>query len=230
MDKGKKKELLLKYEGVLSRIYRLFGRNAVRVAPGNSVSLGNAFMSRCTVSVAGKGNVVEIQPGLTRLRNTSISISGSGCKVVIGKGSNLKGANLCIQDDNGQIILGEHVTVSGNTELAAIEGTKISVGADCLFSAQINLRTGDSHSILDSESGKRINPSKDIVVGEHVWVGNDVKLLKGFSIGAHSIIATGSVLSEGSYPSHCIVGGTGHGRILKEGIDWTPERIPCNDK
>lgn len=226
MDNSKKKSLVLKYERVLSRLYRLVGGNAVRVASGNHVDLGNAFMTRCSVSVSGKDNTIEFEPGLTRLSGCSVSIRGSGCRIVIGAGSNLKSASLCIEDDNGQILIGRHVTVSGTTEMAAIEGTRIQIGADCLFSAQIHLRTGDSHSIIDASSGKRINPSKDIQVGGHVWIGNDVKLLKGVRIGSHSIVGTGAVLSEGEYPSHSIIGGLGHGRVLKEGIDWTPERLP----
>ena len=226
MEKNRIKALVLKHERVLSRLYRLLGRNVIRVARGSTFNVGNAFMKRCTVSVSGKDNTVEIQPGLTRLENCSVSIHGSGCRIVIGAGSNLKCANLCVQDDNGRILIGNHVTVSGTTEMAAIEGTSIEIGDDCLFSAQIQLRTGDSHSILDKASGKRINPSKDIHIGEHVWIGPDVKLLKGVRVGSHSIVGTGAVLSEGEYPSNCIVGGLGHGRVLKEGIDWTPERLP----
>ena len=134
-------------------------------------------------------------------------------------------AHLVIENDKGSIVLKRHVTISGQTEIAVIEGIKVTIGEDCLFSAQINIRTGDSHSILDQETGKRINPSQDVTIGDHVWVGNDVKILKGVKIGEHSIVGTGAILSRGDYPSHSIIGGIGHGKVLKTGIDWCPQRI-----
>lgn len=88
-----------------------------------------------------------------------------------------------------------------------------------------NFRTGDSHSILDRTTGKRINPSLDIEIGDHVWISNDVKILKGVVVGNHSIVGTGAILSTGDYPSHSIIGGIGHGKVLKTGIDWCPQRI-----
>lgn len=224
-----KKELVLKYEGLLSWIYRVLGRNRTKVAKGNVFHINNAFAKGCRFSISGKNNSVEIEPGLTRLTNTSISVYGSDCQVVIGGGGNLVNVHLVIENDNGSIVLKRHVTISGQTEIAVIEGTKVTIGEDCLFSAQINIRTGDSHSILNQETGKRINPSQDVTIGDHVWVGNDVKILKGVKIGEHSIVGTGAILSGGDYPSHSIIGGIGHGKVLKTGIDWCPQRIKIEE-
>lgn len=69
-------------------------------------------------------------------------------KYVSWGGGNLVNAHLVIENDKGSIVLKRHVTISGQTEIAVIEGTKVTIGEDCLFSAQINIRTGDSHSIL----------------------------------------------------------------------------------
>ena len=79
-----KKELVLKYEGLLSWIYRVLGRNRTKVAKGNVFHINNAFAKGCRFSIRGKNNSVEIEPGLTRLTNTSISVYGSDCQVVIG--------------------------------------------------------------------------------------------------------------------------------------------------
>ena len=225
MDLQSKKELILKYEWILSRIFRIFGRNKISVKKRNKVFLGNAFMKRCNILVCGHNNYVKIEPGLTRLNNTSITIYGNNCSIYIGAGCNLNNCELYIEDNNGMIHLKRHITITGHTEIAVIEGTKVTVGEDCLFSSQITIRTGDSHSILDQSSGCRINLSKDIIIGDHVWIGNDVKILKGVTIDNHSIVATGAILTESNYPSHCIIGGIGNGRVLKTGIDWCPQRI-----
>ena len=226
MGTDSKKKLVVRYEGILSWLYRLLGCNRIKVDKGNTLNRGNAFMKGCRITIRGRNNLVELGTNLSRLSNSTISIYGSNCKVILMGEGNLHYAHLHIEDDGGQIVLKPHVTISGHTELAVIEGTKIVVGEDCLFSSQISFRTGDSHSILDQATGKRINPSEDIIIGDHVWVGNGVKVLKGVSVGAHSIVATGAVLSGGHYPSHSIIGGIGHGQVLKSGIDWTPQRLP----
>ncbi len=225
MDINKKKSMVLRYEGLLSRVYRFFGMNHFRVAKGNSIEIGNAFMKHCRVKISGNSNRMVIESGLTRLSSSSISIQGSNCTIIIGAGCNLKNVHLVIENNNGQIILKKHVTISGQTEIAVIEGTAVTIGRDCLFSANICIRTGDSHSIIDQETLKRINPSQDITIGNHVWIGNDVKILKGVIIGDHSIVGTGAILSGGNYPSHSIIGGIGHGKVLKTGIDWCSQRI-----
>ncbi len=67
------------------------------------------------------------------------------------------------------------------TRLACIEGTSIEIGEDCMFSANIVFRTGDSHSIINSD-GQRINASKSICIGNHVWIGNTVIVNKGVKV------------------------------------------------
>lgn len=224
-----KKLLILHYEKILSWLYRLIGHNKIKVKKGNTFNIGNAFMKHCRVTIAGRNNHVLIEPGLTRLTKTSISVYGSDCQVFIGGGANLRNTHVIIENDNGKITIKKHVTIHGQTEISSIEGTKITIGEDCLFSAQISIRTGDSHSILDQATRKRINPSQDIEIGDHVWIGKNVMILKGVKIGEHSIVGTGAILSGGDYPGHSIIGGIGHGKVLKTGIDWCPQRIKIEE-
>jgi acetyltransferase-like isoleucine patch superfamily enzyme len=50
---------------------------------------------------------------------------------------------------------------------------------------------GDSHSILNLETGKRVNWAKDIQIGRHVWLGAKTKILGGAEIGENAIIGIG---------------------------------------
>ena len=90
--------------------------------------------------------------------------------------------------------------------IACIEGKKVHIGERCLFSDSITFRTGDSHSILDN-SGKRINKAKDITIGDRVWIGQQVTVLKGTPVGANSIVGTGSLLTGKMYDSNSIIAG-----------------------
>lgn len=71
--------------------------------------------------------------------------------------------------------------------------------------------------------GKRINPSKDITVGERVWIGSKVSVLKGVEIGDSSIVGSGSVVT-GKYESNVVIAGN-PAKIIKRQIDWISKRI-----
>jgi acetyltransferase-like isoleucine patch superfamily enzyme len=129
-----------------------------------------------------------------------------------------------MENDDNQIILGDHFTGGGNSELAAIEGTSIVFGQNCLLSANITVRTGDSHSITDMD-GKRTNRSRSVMIGEHCWIGNTVLIFKGTTIGANSIVGGGSVVSGKDYPDNSLVAGN-PASIVRNGVNWKYERIP----
>lgn len=47
---------------------------------------------------------------------------------------------------------------------------------------------------------------KPVHIGENVWLGGDVKILSGVSIGGNTIIGAGSIVTE-DIPSNVIVVG-----------------------
>lgn len=224
MKKENKKIILVKYGKILSYVYRLIKGNTYRVRGGNNFMIKGVYAAHCHFNISGKDNTIEIIPGITRMNNCSITIKGCNCKVHIGKDSNLNNCHLYIEDDGGEIFIGKHVTVTGQTNLAVIEGKKIIIGEDCLFSSEISFRVGDSHSILDKETRKRINPSADISIGNHVWIGHSAKVLKGAVVGKNSIIATGAIVTGKHFPNNSIIGGI-PGKVLKEGVEWCAERL-----
>lgn len=220
--------IISKHENVIALIYGLFRGNTTKAGGGNLLKFKGVFRNGISIRVIGYGNKVLIDKGLTRLRDCSLTIRGNNNTIHIGKGCKLNSASLYIEDNGGSIIIGEGTIISGKTHIAVIEGKTISIGSRCLFSANITLRAGDSHSILD-KNGKRINPSKDIMIGNHVWVGNTVTILKGTKVKDNSIIATGSILTGKEFPENCIIGGIG-GKILKTETDWCAERIPIENQ
>lgn len=226
MDKERKKDLVRRYGYFLSWIYRKKNGCQVRIKGSgeNVVSIVGVFAAKTQITINGRGNEIHISPGFTRLKSCTLTINGNYNVIRIGKDCNLNKCNLYIEDNQGLIEIGEHTTISGDTHLAVIEGCSITIGANCLFSSNISFRTGDSHSVLDLNTGKRINPSRNIQVGNHVWIGHSVIILKGCTIGNDSIVATGAILTGKKYPDNVCLGGIG-GKILKESVNWTHERI-----
>lgn len=170
----------------------------------------------------GKGNTIIIKKN-SILTHCSFKFFGSNNCVVIGEKCFLNDLTVWIEDNNNRVEIGNKTSVHGKTGLACIEGTRIDIGEDCMFSSNIHFRTGDSHSVLDLE-GKRINPSQNIVIGDHVWIGQDVFVGKGSAVPEHSIVAACAVVTKKFDKPNVAIGGN-PAKIIKEDVDWSRERL-----
>jgi len=117
---------------------------------------------------------------------------------------------------SGTLILGDSFSISAESSIICKE--KVSFGAHCLISWENLIMDTDFHDILDSE-GNVINPSKEIVIGDNVWIGCRCTILKGTQIGNNTVIAANSCLHSIIDGSNKIIGGN-LARILKEEITW----------
>lgn len=171
--------------------------------------------------ILGKGNRILIAQGSV-LVNCTIYIRGAANLLFIGENCRLKDSILWLEGKACEINISSSTTVEG-AHFAATESTSISIGEDCMISNQVTFRTGDSHSVLDIETGKRINPAIDINIGRHVWIGANSTILKGVTIGEKSVIATGSVVTR-DVESNTIVAGT-PAKTVRTGVTWSRERL-----
>lgn len=219
------KNIVKKHSSLLSSIYYYFMNNKVRGEQGNMFKHKNVFLRGLRLSFGGKGNEVILGgENPSALTNLHLEIHGSNHKIIIDGGIGAKDLTIYCADANCLVHVKEDTQISGKTELAVMEGTKILIGKDCLFSANITLRAGDSHSVIDAKTGERINHSKDIIVGDHVWIGNTVIVTKGSVIGEHSVVATGSVVAGKTFPANSAIGGN-PAKVIKEGVSWLAQKI-----
>lgn len=183
----------------------------------------NGLLFNCKLRIRGKGHTIIIQEG-ARLHNCLIEISGNNNYLFIGKDSFfVEGGRFRIEDCNNKIIIGERCSISEAFFSVAEIGTIIEIGNDCLLSSKIIIRTSDSHSILDMITHERINHGKNVSIGDFVWIGYGVNILKGCSIGNHSIIGTHSLVTS-SISEHSIAAGI-PARVIKRNIEWVKKRI-----
>ena len=214
-----KKELLKKLIPIVNRVPFV---NSVKLGKGNRLSSGNKRLFRCRIECHGTGNSIELRDGGV-LRRYRIHIHGNNNHIVIGIKASANDSVFHIEDDDNSILIGGGSALVGSCHLACIEGTQIVIGSECLFSGNITLRTGDSHSIVAMD-GQRINPSRSIIIGDHVWIGNGVTITKGVSIGANSVIATGAIVTKPVEKENVIIAGI-PAAVTKENINWKKERI-----
>jgi len=206
-----------------TRIYNLIGFNRRKIkGKNNTIEVNKSFLYKTKSGIIGSNNSV-ILGDLCQIRNCSINIYGNNNRIVIGDRAYLNDTQLHIEDDNNEINIGMKTTVFGKTHFACIEGSKIIVGEDCMFSSDVVLRTGDSHSIIDS-MGNRINQSKDIMIGDHVWFGNKTIIIKGVHIAKNSIVGTGSLVTKEFSEDGVVIAGN-PAEIIKRNVNWLRERI-----
>lgn len=91
---------------------------------------------------------------------------------------------------------------------------KISIGENVAISENVTIWDSDAHEIIGKESAK----TKPIIIGNHVWIGINVAILKGVTIGDGAIIAAGSVVTR-DIPANSLAGGV-PAKVLKENVEW----------
>lgn len=176
-------------------------------------------ISNCKIRVSGRNNKIIIEPGAV-LRGTKIVVSGQGHTVTFGPGFTMYGGGeiLVTGQDGGDVTFGPKVELDA-VLVWAVESRNISIGEDSMVGRRSDIRTSDSHPIIDLESGQRINPPQDVVIGERVWVGAHAAIMKGSVLEDDSIVALGAIVS-GKVEKNSIVAGI-PARKVKSGIRWT---------
>ena len=97
----------------------------------------------------------------------------------------------------------------------------ISIGHHVVISERVVLRDSDNHTIKDMEaiSSDESAVTAPIVIGDHVWIGMNVIVLKGVTIGEGAVVAAGSVVNK-DVPSHCLVAGV-PAKVVKTDVTWS---------
>ena len=166
---------------------------------------------------AGNGNIIKIHPSCI-FSKLKVVIRGNNNNIIIEKKCKLGPRSLIyITGDNNCLIIGEGSMFSGETRFVLEEGKSINIGKNCLFGVQVCLRTSDGHPIF-GEHGERINYPDNIIIDDHVWVGQRATILKGVSIGSNSMIGTMSLVTK-SFGCNSMIAGV-PAKMIKNGINW----------
>jgi len=92
--------------------------------------------------------------------------------------------------ENAEIVAG---SFSINCGAVIIAAKKITIGKEVLISRNVFIYDSDHHAML-TEDGERSNPAKEVVIGDHVWVGIKSTILRGVKIGNGAVIAADSLV------------------------------------
>lgn len=155
---------------------------------------------------------VKVEPG-SKISYCKVIVK-QGCFVSIGEKSLVEGS-IFFDRENATVTIGNR-TYIGNSMLVC--ASAISVGDDVLMAWGCTVVDHDSHSIHWEERKDDvvnwIQGRKDwsniactpITIGNKVWVGFNVSILKGVTIGEGAVIAAGSVITK-DVPPYTVVAG-----------------------
>lgn len=195
----------------------------------NKLSLGkNIFFHNSRIKLFGNASLT-LEDGVY-MEGCTFMIKDS--HVRIGRNTEMMKVGVYAYDDS-RLDIGENSTLTGEFDLhagaeitakrlwctwpplVAAKGGKITMG-DCGLADTVIYNT-DYHPIYDFE-GNHINPDKDVVIEDNVWVGRKTTVLKGVTLGNGCILGFGSIVNK-SVPPHTIVAGM-PARVVKENVVW----------
>jgi len=173
------------------------------------------------VEMSGQNNRLIIAPGVA-LKEVVIKISANNSTVILEGGVRFSGHILVKHGFENSVSIGADTTVGG-ARIICSEGSSVAIGKDCMLSNHIEIRSTDSHPILNL-IGERINPAANVVIGDHVWLAAHVSILKGARIGSNSIVGTRSVVSSSFQQGNEAIAGN-PARIVRSGVTWDREHL-----
>lgn len=167
-----------------------------------------------TIKFRGGNNTLVIGKNV-RLCDCEIVFTSSNAVIEIHDNVTLMGTVRVNRDCS--IIIGEDTKFNKPSRIHAGESSNVIIGSNCLF-ANVNIRTSDSHSIIDMSTNERINPAEDIIIGDHVWIAENVSIYKGVGIGFGSIIGAGSIVTR-DIPENSMAVGV-PAKVVKINVMW----------
>ena len=110
---------------------------------------------------------------------------------------------LFVDGDDGTIIIGDNCHING----ACIHAkSNISLGNKCVVASGVHIIDSNGHEVKSLDRRHVQDVPRPISIGNNVWIGLNVIILKGTIIGDNAVIYAGSVV-KGEFPANCIIAG-----------------------
>lgn len=185
---------------------------------GNQIKYDGPIKTDVRIKFTGSNNRLEISPR-ARVGRLTIDFDCDNGLVRIGPSSGVPAFSAAIRvGQDSKVLIGKNVSVTSSVAMSATEGTTIRVGEDVMFASENEVRADDGHPIFDVRTGQRVNISRSIVIGEHVWVARRAVLLGGARVGSGSVVGYGAVVKK-RVPNNVVLAGV-PARVVRRHIAW----------
>ena len=207
---------------LLYNIRNLWDLRVTRKGNNNHIRFKDAYLRKVRIDIQGNDNLISIASD-THLENCTITMKGSHFLLKIGNDCYFNNQLFCFEEAHASIIVGSEVVSYGGHMAAAEKNTRIVIGDNVILAKFHDIRTTDSHSILDRKTKQRINPGADVRIGNRAFIGEHATILKGVTIGDGAFIGIRSLAAR-DIPDHTLAAGV-PAKILKDDIEWVWEKL-----
>ena len=211
--------MLTSFRKVKIFLFLLFANKKISNLLYNKFNVSGLLRGKSRIRISGKNNTITIRNG--KYKNIKIGIDGSDNIIDIEEGVQIGSLEIIIQNSSSKILIGKNTQIGGAKIVCCEYQDQVSIGSNNLIADDVEFWSCDGHSIY--QNGLRINPSKPIAVADNVWIGRNVKILKGTIILPNTVIGMGSLVTAREYPANALIAGF-PAKVIKEGITWSVER------
>ena len=137
--------------------------------------------------------------------------------------------------NGGKIVFGDYSKIGPGSSVNSVE--KIVIGNYTAIGENVHISDNNNHPVNPSYRKYMrvcgdIEPRRwkhsahaPVEIGENCWIGRNVSIMKGVTIGDNSIIAANSVVTK-SVPANCIAAGN-PAKVVKTNIEDIPAPTSC---
>ncbi|WP_104161368.1 acyltransferase [Arthrobacter sp. ZGTC212] len=186
-------------------------------ANGNKILYEGREIPGVRVEFSGSNNTMEVLSDVRLAKLNVVFDCDNGTFRMAGNKFGAFSGFIRVGQDS-TVSLGHDVTATNACVISAVEGTSVIIGNDVMLASENEIRADDGHAIFDVESETRVNWSKNITIGDHVWVAKRAVLLGGASIGDGSVVGFGSIVT-GTVPNNCVAAGV-PAKVIRQNIAW----------
>jgi acetyltransferase-like isoleucine patch superfamily enzyme len=185
---------------------------------GNKIVHGGTTTGDIRITFRGGNNTLRVSPR-ARIAKLIVAFDCDNATLEIGPHGATPAFKGWIRlGQDATIRIGADVSTTNTVTMSAVEGATITLGDDVMLASDNEIRADDAHPIFDVHTGERINPARDITIGNHVWIAKRAVVLGGSTIGAGSVLGFGSIL-KGRVPNNCVAAGS-PAKVVRKDVAW----------
>lgn len=149
---------------------------------------------------------------LLKMEKNSVWFSENGATIFYNVNIELK--------PNSKLTTGFFSINSGSTIITSKE---IEFGEDVMMGRNIIIYDSDFHQMINV-NGTISNPSKKVTIEDHVWLVNNIVVLKGVTIGNNSLISSFVTIKK-DVPAHSVVSNGTKNSVHEFVGNWNRESV-----
>jgi acetyltransferase-like isoleucine patch superfamily enzyme len=191
---------------------------AYRDESGNEIDYPGRIEQNIRVFIRGARNRLVVDPE-ARLSRLEVLFECDDATLEIGLSRGVPSLRASVRVGQDCVVrIGRNVSSTGIVTISAAEGSSVTIGDDVMFASGNQVRADDGHPIFDVRTGKRVNVSTPIRIGNHVWLALGAMVLGGADIGDGSVIGAHSIVT-GRIPNNVVATGA-PARVRRRDVAW----------